>query len=85
MEKRLSRKERGLGKYDAPLRMQFEKGYRDFRRGRITNPFHPDTMQHREWQRGFNAAFAEQLSRVQENEQSRTRGQKVFRGEVQNV
>jgi hypothetical protein len=85
MEKRLSRKERGLGKYDAPLRMQFEKGYRDFKRGRVTNPFHPDTMQHREWQRGFDTAFADQLSRVQENEQFRTRGKTVSRGEVQNV
>ena len=29
--KRLTRKERGLGKYDAPLRMQYEKGYGDFK------------------------------------------------------
>lgn len=85
MEKKLSRKERGLGKYDAPLRMQYEKGYRDFKRGRITNPFHPDTMQHREWQRGFNTAFADQLVRVQENEQSRTRGKRISTGEIQNV
>ena len=85
MEKKLSREQRGLGKYDAPLRMQYEKGYKDFQRGRVTNPFHPDTMQHREWQRGFNAAFADQLVRVQENEQSRTRGKRISTGEIQNV
>lgn len=85
MEKKLTRAQRGLGKYDAPLRMQYERGYKDFGRGRITNPFHPDTMQHREWQRGFETAFADQLKRVQENEQSRTRGKRVPAGEVQNV
>ena len=85
MDKKLNRAQRGLGKYDAPLRMQFEKGYRDFKRGRITNPFHQDTMQHREWQRGFDKAHADQLSRVQENEQTRARGKTVFRGQVQNV
>ena len=71
--KRLTRKERGLGKYDAPLRMQYEKGYGDFKKGRILNPFHEDTMQYREWNRGFNAAYYEQLKRVQEYE-ARGRG-----------
>jgi len=85
MDKKLTREQRGLGKYDAPLRMQYEKGYKDFQRGRVTNPFHQDTMQHREWQRGFNQAYAEQLSRVQENEQARARSKTVSRGEVQNV
>lgn len=66
--KRLTRKERGLGKYDAPLRMQYEKGYADFWKGRIGNPFHKDTMQHREWDRGFNTAYFEQLKKVQGNE-----------------
>jgi len=66
--KRLTRKERGLGKYDAPLRMQYEKGYADFWKGRIGNPFHKDTMQHREWNRGFNTAYFEQLKKVQGNE-----------------
>ena len=71
--KRLTRKERGLGKYDAPLRMQYEKGYTDFKRGRVGNPFHQDTMQFREWNRGFNAAYYEQLKRVKEYE-ARGRG-----------
>ena len=85
METKRTRAERGLGKYDAPLRMQYEKGYKDFERGRINNPFHPDTMQHREWQRGFDTAFADQLKRVKDNEQHRTRGKRVPTGEVQNV
>lgn len=85
MEKKRTRAERGLGKYDAPLRMQFDKGYRDFRRGKTTNPFHPDTMQHREWQRGFDIAYYEQLKRVQENENIRAGSTRVPKGEVQNV
>ena len=85
MEKRRTRAERGLGKYDAPLRMQFEKGYKDFKRGRINNPFPEDTMQYREWQRGFDTAYMDQLNRVQEYEQARTRGARVSKGEVQNV
>ena len=71
--KRLTRKERGLGKYDAPLRMQYEKGYSDFKKGRILNPFHEDTMQFREWNRGFNVAYFEQLKKVKEYE-ARGRG-----------
>lgn len=85
MEAKRTRAQRGLGKYDAPLRMQYEKGYKDFERGRINNPFHEDTMQHREWQRGFDTAFADQLKRVRDNEQHRTRGNRVPTGEVQNV
>ena len=71
--KRLTRKERGLGKYDAPLRMQYEKGYSDFKKGRVLNPFHEDTMQFREWNRGFNVAYFEQLKKVKEYE-ARGRG-----------
>ena len=66
--KRLTRAERGLGKYDAPLRMQYDKGYADFRNGRVGNPFHEDTMQYREWERGFNDAYYEQLKRIQQYE-----------------
>ena len=68
-----TRKERGLGKYDAPLKFQYEQGYSDFRRGRIGNPFHKDTMQHREWNRGFNKAYYEKLDKVKEYE-ARGRG-----------
>jgi hypothetical protein len=68
-----TRKERGLGKYDAPLKFQYEQGYGDFKRGRINCPYHTDTMQNREWTRGFNTAYYEQLEKVKEYE-ARGRG-----------
>jgi len=80
----LTRKERGLGKYDAPLKVQFQRGYEDFTRGRVNNPFHMDTMQFREWNRGFNKAFSENLKRVTKHEQTRDRGKKLVEGEVPN-
>jgi hypothetical protein len=82
MEDKSTRAERGLGKYDAPLKVQFERGYLDFKRGRVNNPFHSDTMQYREWERGFNAAYFENLKRVKENEKSRTGSTRVLAGEV---
>ena len=80
----LSRKQRGLGKYDAPLKYQYEKGYHDFKHGRVFNPFHKDTMQHREWLRGFNKAYFEQLKRVKGNE-LKARSRAVSGGEVRHV
>ena len=77
----LSRKQRGLGKYDAPLKYQYEKGYHDFKHGRVFNPFHKDTMQHREWLRGFNKAYFEQLKKVKQYE-FKKRGRAVSEGEV---
>ena len=79
--KHLTRKQRGLGKYDAPLKFQFEKGYTDFKHGRVFNPFHKDTMQCREWLRGFNKAYFEQLKRVKEYE-LKARSRAVSEGEV---
>lgn len=85
VQKKLTRKERGLGKYDAPLRMQFEKGYTDFKHGRVTNPFHVHTMQNREWERGFNKAYFEQLKRIKKYEQTKGGGRTISKGEVQYV
>ena len=82
--KHLTRKQRGLGKYDAPLKFQFEKGYTDFKHGRVFNPFHKDTMQHREWLRGFNKAYFEQLKRVKGNE-LKARSRSISEGEVRHV
>lgn len=65
---------RGLGKYDAPLKVQFERGFNDFKFGRVINPFHKDTMQNREWERGFNKAYFEQLEKVKQYEATRGRG-----------
>tara|TARA_R100000231_G_scaffold66980_2_gene53704 strand:- start:8 stop:232 length:225 start_codon:yes stop_codon:yes gene_type:complete len=67
----------GLSKYDAPLRIQFEKGYHAFKRGIVSSPFNPNTMQTREWQRGFNSAYFANLKKVK-NYESRRRGKKVY-------
>ena len=67
----------GLKKYDAPLRIQFEKGVQCFRQGRIKSPYPLNTMQYREWQRGFNSAYMNNLKRVKEYE-FRKRGTKVY-------
>ena len=85
MKKNLTRAERGLGKYDAPLKVQFQRGYEDFKRGRVGSPFHTDTMQYREWRRGFNKAWDDNLKRVVSNEQYKTRGRPMAKGEVQHV
>ena len=82
MQRNLTRAERGLGKYDAPLKVQFQRGYEDFTRGRVNNPFHMDTMQFREWNRGFNKAFSENLKRVTKHEQIRERGRELVEGEI---
>ena len=59
-----------LGKYDAPLIIQYKRGADDFLRGRTSNPFHEDTMQYREWERGFNKAYFDKLRKVQRYEQN---------------
>ena len=71
----------GLGKYDAPLRIQYQWGYEAFKHGgrtakkgkkHIFVEHRPNmdthTMQAREWQRGWNDAYYEQLNKVQTNE-----------------
>ena len=67
----------GLSKYDAPLRIQFEKGVIAFNRGFIKRPYNINTMQYREWQRGFNFAYAKNLKKVKENE-NRRRGKEIY-------
>ena len=74
-----------LGKYDAPLVIQHKRGVDDFYRGRVVNPFHKDTMQYREWERGFNKAFFDNIKKVQKNERNKitTRSKSVSQREVQ--
>jgi hypothetical protein len=69
-----TRQRKGLGKYDAPLKIQHQRGINDFIRGKIVNPFNSNTMQHREWERGFNYAYAHNLKKVQKHEHNRARG-----------
>ena len=63
-----NRAKRNLGKYDAPLVIQYRKGVDDFQKGRLSNPFHKDTMQYREWNRGFNKAYFDRLRKVKKYE-----------------
>ena len=55
--KRLSRKQRNLGKHDAPLKWQFDQGFNAFKRGKIVNPFSDDTMQSRDKNVGLSHAL----------------------------
>ena len=63
-----NRAKRNLGKYDAPLVIQYRKGMDDFNKGRLSNPFHQNTMQYREWNRGFNKAYFDRLRKVKKYE-----------------
>ena len=47
-----------------PLRIQMEKGYRAFHTGRITNPYKLTTAFYKEWERGFNKAYFENLDKL---------------------
>jgi hypothetical protein len=79
-QKQKSRKRNpNLSKYDAPLKIQFSKGMSDFKRGRITNPYHSNTMQAREWDRGFNLSYFQRLERVKKDE-ARRRSEKIHAG-----
>ena len=72
-----------LSKYDAPLRIQFERGLNAFRGKQYIrnvdgnkiiateNPYNSNTMQHREWQRGYNFAYYKQLEKVKQYEARR--------------
>jgi hypothetical protein len=77
-----TRESRGLGKYDAPLKLQHQMGYSSFKRGSTKNPFSEDTMQYREWNRGYSKAFYDNLKRVTTDE-LRTRSRAIYEGEVQ--
>ncbi len=47
-----------------PLRIQVDKGYRAFHRGRITNPYKSNTTFYKEWERGFNKAYFQNLAKL---------------------
>ena len=88
-----------LSKYDAPLRIQFERGLNAFKgkqyiRNVIVstdnpynkesakiiateNPYNSNTMQYREWQRGYNLAYFKNLEKLKRDE-NRRRGKEVY-------
>jgi len=47
-----------------PLRIQVEKGSRAFHRGRLTNPYKDNTTFYKEWERGFNKAYFQNLAKL---------------------
>ena len=74
----------GLTKYDAPLKIQYQWGFDAFMKGKTLKSkkgkfyigdsgIDHNTMQHREWLRGYNDAYYVNLKRVQHNEQPRAR------------
>ena len=79
-----------LNKYDAPLRIQFERGVNAFRGKQYiqnlgkkgtkiistVSPYNQNTMQHREWQRGYNFAYYKNLEKLK-REETRGRSKEV--------
>jgi len=54
----------------------FEFGKKSFYKGNVNSPFNSNTHKDREWNRGFNNAYFENLKRVKERE-ARGRSQTV--------
>ena len=50
-----------------PLHIQHDIGYRAFKRGRIINPYKVGSSFYKEWDRGFNKAYFENLEKLNEN------------------
>ena len=69
----IQKRKKHLSKYDAPLSIQFGWGYKAFKKGSLDSRLKRNTMQHREWQRGWNTAYFENLKKVKQHEQTRAR------------
>ena len=94
----MKRKKRNpsLSKYDAPLRIQFERGVNAFNGKQYiknvkghkviatVSPYHLNTMQHREWQRGYNFAYFKHLEKLK-REEARRRSKEVYGTKEQHV
>ena len=49
---------------NAPLKIQFGQGYYAFSRGWLGNQYPADSMAGKEWQRGFDAAYFDNLAKI---------------------
>jgi hypothetical protein len=47
-----------------PLKIQFGQGHYAFSRGWLNNQYDPESVAGKEWQRGFDAAYFDNLSRI---------------------
>ena len=45
-----------------PLRIQYEQGYKAFYNGWLTNHYDRTSLHGKEWQRGFDAAYFDNIS-----------------------
>ena len=91
MQRQKKKRNPNLSKYDAPLRIQFDRGFNAFKGKQYVktvkgnrvimteNPYNSNTMQAREWARGYNSAYAQQLKKVKDVE-ARRRSQEVHAG-----
>ena len=70
------KRKNNLSKYDAPLSIQFKKGYNAFLYNG-TSSYNKNTMQYREWQRGYDSAFFKNLEKVKQRE-NRRRSKEVY-------
>jgi hypothetical protein len=44
-----------------PLRIQADQGYHAFYKGWLSNNYNPDSMAGKEWQKGFDYAYFENI------------------------
>tara|TARA_R110000765_G_scaffold394352_1_gene487860 strand:+ start:495 stop:683 length:189 start_codon:yes stop_codon:yes gene_type:complete len=50
---------------EPPLYIQVERGYKAFRRGRLSNPYEKSgSALYKEWERGFNKAYFANLEKI---------------------
>jgi len=49
-----------------PLRIQADQGYHAFYKGWLSNHYNPDSMAGKEWQKGFDYAYFENIERIKE-------------------
>lgn len=47
----------------------FKQGKIDFKNGQVVNPYGSGTSRYRDWDRGFNIAYFDNLGKVKEREQ----------------
>ena len=52
---------------NVPLRIQFDQGYYAFSRGWLSNQYDPDSNAGKEWQRGFDRAYFDNLNKINGN------------------